>query len=245
MVNPSKFLPDGRPHHPVNEQRTRDTADAPFEILTLPGADAFETLRALRARRRDIVPVVFGDRDELAATLECIAAADLDYAECRRRGLATQVAEWVLRREHEAPECFEISHRDGDVPHVPEPLSLACEPRSRIPKPEVVIGLVPIGVPWEVLARVWPGGCDETPTPEVHVAFAKHWYERYGAVATAVTVDALEFSVACPPTTLEAALELAHEQLAYCPDVVHEWAGNEENLAVALLNARSWYFWWY
>jgi hypothetical protein len=54
----------------------------------------------------------------------------------------------------------------------------------------------------------------------------------------------LEAHVSRPPTAFDAALELAREQYAYCPDIVDQGAMTVERLAQTLENETLWYFWW-
>ena len=39
-------------------------------------------------------------------------------------------------------------------------------------------------------------------------------------------------------------MELAEEQFAYCPDIVHQGVGTISALASMLLDGTAWYFWW-
>ncbi len=76
------------------------------------------------------------------------------------------------------------------------------------------------------------------------MAFFKSWFERYGAVVTAIGPDTVEFSVANPPKTMEEARILAREQFVYCADIVFQGVQSVENLAKVLVNGGNWYFWW-
>jgi hypothetical protein len=59
-----------------------------------------------------------------------------------------------------------------------------------------------------------------------------------------VTHDVLEFRVARPPTSRDAALALAESQYYYCPDIVEQGMESIEALALSLLKSKIWYFWW-
>jgi hypothetical protein len=78
----------------------------------------------------------------------------------------------------------------------------------------------------------------------VHLAFFRHWHDRYGARVITVTNDIIEFAVTRPPSTPAAANELAREQFVYCPDIVHQGVNTVGNLRASLLNSPNWYFWW-
>ena len=88
------------------------------------------------------------------------------------------------------------------------------------------------------------GDWNECPDASVLAAFAHRWQLRYGAEIVSATHDVLEFTVSDPPTTREAALELAREQYLLCADIVDQGHGSIAHLAAALQNSNYWYFWW-
>ena len=55
----------------------------------------------------------------------------------------------------------------------------------------------------------------------------------------AIAGDIVEFAVARPPTTKEAALRLAIEQYAYCYDIVDQGTGTIEVLAASLIGSPA------
>jgi hypothetical protein len=81
-------------------------------------------------------------------------------------------------------------------------------------------------------------------TPEVHVATLRRWDRLYGAEVVGMLPDLMELQVARPPRSRTAALALAREHLAYCPDVVVQGTMTLEALAASLVNAPVWHFWW-
>jgi hypothetical protein len=91
-----------------------------------------------------------------------------------------------------------------------------------------------------VLALPRPYGIE----PHVHVAILKYWYERWGAEVVAATAGDLELQALRPPTTPEAALELAKEQYMYCRDLVDQNTRSVAVLAKLLLSSPVWWFWW-
>ncbi|PTT87677.1 hypothetical protein DBR42_11230, partial [Pelomonas sp. HMWF004] len=111
-------------------------------------------------------------------------------------------------------------------------------------KPLMFMGLVELDDPAELFARLGYGGWNDCPAPEVHVALHRHWRERFGAEAMAVSDAVVEFTVARPPADRKAALALAAEQQAYCADIVEQGVGSTAALAATLLEAPVWYFWW-
>ncbi len=92
-------------------------------------------------------------------------------------------------------------------------------------KPLLFIGLVELDEPCELFARLGYGGWNACPVPEVHVALHRHWRERFGAEPIAVSDAVVECAVARPPADRKAALALATEQQAYCPDIVEQGRG--------------------
>lgn len=120
--------------------------------------------------------------------------------------------------------------------------SLSSFGRGRCDK--AAISLVPTVVPWETPAWMRFGGFNACPDPEVHVAIMRHWHERYGASPVCMTFDTLEFRIAGPPQTQEAARALALEQYVYCNDIVDQGMGSVDALAMSLWQAPSWFFWW-
>ena len=233
---------EGAPLGKFNSQAV-SVAGAQFEVASVPGSQALKALLAYRARG-DVVPVVLGDKSERDGALEIMGLNEGSFDEYLKSGQDVSVADWVAQRYGDEPECFQTEDNDGADPRQSDALSVANDPLSGKPKKEVFIALLPVKQPWHVPAYLRPGNWNECPGPEVHVAFFKHWYEKYGAVVSSVTNDVIEFSVERPPATLEEAKALAHEQFAYCPDIVHQGAGSEAALSKALHNSKNWFFWW-
>ena len=111
---------------------------------------------------------------------------------------------------------------------------------------EVAIGKVevPVTESWRSLAELGFGGFNECPPPEVHVALARVWAEKYGAVLTSMTFDTIEFAIERPIMQKDEAIEMAKLQYAYCPDIVDQGTGTIDELAAVLIGATVWYFWW-
>lgn len=112
------------------------------------------------------------------------------------------------------------------------------------PRHQVWIGLLPIRLFWETAAVMRFGDWNAVPPPEIHVALHRRWNEEFGAELVSMTHDTIEFDVARPPTSREAAMRLAELQYDYCPDNVDQGVGSIEALAAMLLGSRIWYFWW-
>lgn len=98
--------------------------------------------------------------------------------------------------------------------------------------------------PWQLPAALGFGGGNECPPPEVHAAFHRAWFDKYGAEIVGVSCDAVECFVKNPPRDREAAMSLAWEQYWYCSDIVNQGCESISRLAAELLDTSSWGFWW-
>lgn len=107
----------------------------------------------------------------------------------------------------------------------------------------IVLAEIPVKNPWEVFAYLPFGGWNECPTNEEHMAVAKYWFEKYGAVPALMTHDVLEYSLPAP-VSQEKAMEVAWEQFTYCSDIVEQGVGTVGRLADGLAQSKFWYFWW-
>ena len=88
----------------------------------------------------------------------------------------------------------------------------------------------------------WLGAVNHASVADIAVIVGS-WEERFGARLVGVGFDTLDLSVAAPPTTPPAALSVAAEHYAFCPDNI----GGAEQLdeyAAALVGCRHWGFWW-
>jgi hypothetical protein len=151
------------------------------------------------------------------------------------------VGEYFRKRRGEDPELYN-ELEEGNWPAVP--FKLAPHLVGEIE--EVFIAKVPTAFSWEAVAYIGFGGWNDCPYDEEHVAILRYWHDRYGAHLLAQGGDMLECTVDRPPTTKEAALNLAREQLIYAVGTLGEFGiGNSvHDLAAALLNSRHWVFWW-
>lgn len=109
---------------------------------------------------------------------------------------------------------------------------------------EVLIGLIPTPRSYEVPAYLRFGGWNECPPPEIHVALARQWNERFGARLVVNTSDVMEFELERPVATIEEARELVPVLYSYCNDIIDQGVGSREALARTLHRGRFWYFWW-
>lgn len=109
----------------------------------------------------------------------------------------------------------------------------------------IVLAEIPVKNPWEVFAYLPFGGWNECPAPEEHMAVAKYWFEKYGAIPALMTHDVLEYTIPFGTSVASwQALDLALEQYAYCNDIVDQGAETIGRLADGLMKSHFWYFWW-
>lgn len=108
------------------------------------------------------------------------------------------------------------------------------------------LGLVPAARGADVLATMgWAGPVNYDNDTAKFSAVLRSWEDRFGVSVVAVNIDTLTVSVAAPPGDLDAALHLAAEHFAFCPDNL--WQSHPHTIgeyAPDLIDARSWSFWW-
>jgi hypothetical protein len=134
----------------------------------------------------------------------------------------------------------------GEWPAAPRPNSgfvLPYDVSTKSPR-TTVVAVVEVAQHADVPAAVGWGNWNACPPPEEHVAIMTRWSDRYGARLVGVSSDVIEMKVTSPPTTREAAMQLADEQFLYCEDIVTQGTGSISALAATLLNGSVWYFWW-
>ena len=229
---------------------TADTADPsilaglPFEVLVVPGQEAVRARERLLARD-DVTPVILGDEGDVGPFVAKLAGRDAPVADILHEAHAVDLERWMRERCEADPDSYSVPA--AAWPEHPPPkgeLSVPLQVLSRLPKKTVLIGLFPTSRSWEVPAHVRYGGWNACPPAEVHVALHRRWHERWGSEIACMSNDVIECTVARPPANEVEALQLAEEHMIYCPDIVHQGTQTLEGLAAALLEGRTWYFWW-
>ncbi|MCI9242614.1 MAG: DUF4253 domain-containing protein, partial [Lawsonibacter sp.] len=76
-----------------------------------------------------------------------------------------------------------------------------------------------------------------------HMAVAKYWFEKYGAVPALAAHGVAEY-VLPAPIPRERAMEAALEHYGYCADIVDQIFETVGALADGLPQSTVWYFWW-
>lgn len=108
----------------------------------------------------------------------------------------------------------------------------------------MILARVPSKNPWEVFAWIPFGGWNDCPENENHMAAAKYWYEKFGAVVGVIRHDIVEFYLEKPINSRELAIETAKEHYGYCPDVIEQGWEELYMLASCIEKSKTWYFWW-
>ena len=217
-----------------------------------PVLDAYWNARA-RGEREGFTPLLLPAEDE--HFLETFTWEEYQDMEAyRKKLLASPVADGKVWLAQYAEECRKSLLEIGIEPFETDPgpmeggeASLSFSgiwdygsPQKTIP---LVLAEIPTRNPWEVFAWAPFGGWNECPGPEVQMAMAKYWFEKYGAVPGVVTMDVLEYTVP-KPVGREAAMELAREQHTFCPDIVDQGCESVGVLADILSKSTTWFFWW-
>ncbi|MEU3317126.1 DUF4253 domain-containing protein [Streptomyces sp. NPDC006662] len=130
-----------------------------------------------------------------------------------------------------------------------DPDDLAAEYAARfvLSRPQSRLGLVAAHSGADALAVVgWDGPANWDNDTATFAAVVSDWERRFGARVVAVGSDTLHLSIAAPPTTAEAALLVAAEHFAFCPDNI--WQGPRPqtlaSYAERLIDTHCWEFWW-
>ncbi|MGG7176334.1 DUF4253 domain-containing protein [Clostridium paraputrificum] len=108
----------------------------------------------------------------------------------------------------------------------------------------IYLAKIPTDKAYEVLAYVPMGGYNDCPDNIVHVAIAKHWFEKYGAYPICVGSDTIQFKLEDPIVDEKELEVIAMEQYLYCGDIVWQGVESVKNLQSSLGNSKVWYFWW-
>lgn len=114
---------------------------------------------------------------------------------------------------------------------------------SLLPYDYVLLAEVPVKHAWEVFA--WLPFCAYNYDIAVtdHMAVAKYWFERYGAVPAYVDSDMVGYYLD-KPIAKSQAIDVALEHFAYCPDYIYQGYGTIANAASSICDSSIWEFWW-
>jgi hypothetical protein len=91
----------------------------------------------------------------------------------------------------------------------------------------------------------WTGPLNHDNDTARFAAVVRDWQTRFGATVVGLGFDILHLSIAAPPVTLDVALRVTAEHIAFCPDNI--WQSNTDTFrkyAEAIMGANCWEFWW-
>ena len=134
----------------------------------------------------------------------------------------------------EMPESLLGRFEDGEAAeHFQEDTDYLTRQKS-----DVILAEIPVDQPWKVLGWLPFGGWNQCPDSGRMLAFAKRWYEMWGAVPAVMGADTLQFYVDTPVADQEQAEKLAMEQFGFC------FTEEVMTLAGSLSRSHVWFFWW-
>ena len=106
----------------------------------------------------------------------------------------------------------------------------------------VILAKIPVAQVWQIFAYLPFGGWNECPDTLVHMAVAKYWYHKLGAIPAVISSAELEFYLP-QPLDKEQALQTAQELYGYCPDMDQNF-DSAGALADTLTKSNIIYIWW-
>ncbi|QTD43800.1 DUF4253 domain-containing protein [Ottowia testudinis] len=229
--------------------------DFPYPIYRVPGAQALDKLAELRGQGGGIA-LILGSAEDFENLCEGFEFNEDTPESYLAQAEKLDAVHWLRHRYDEegkadVDEAEMDAQGDADEPWPTSPheasqrgLSAHCDVLSNEPYDEVVLTVLPTDASWKAPCLLKTGGWNECPFPHEQAAVFKLWVERHGAELACVANDVVEMTVARPPTTRKAALELAQQQYSFCGDIVDQGVGDVQTLAKTLLFAPVWYFWW-
>jgi len=216
----------------------------PFSHLVVNGRDAQKEW-ATRVGIEGMTPVIMGGVEDLELLCRLIDESEQSPEQIIEDAGRIDIQAWFESRVAADPDYYSVEPGEwlsDSEKH--RGFSLHLDELTQRPKRKVVLGLFPTECTWEIPAHTKFGGWNECPEPAFHVALHKRWNRIYGSEIVCLSSEVIECSVRTPPKSKEAALLLAREQFLYCPDLVHQGSESIERLAAALLNSKTWFFWW-
>lgn len=107
------------------------------------------------------------------------------------------------------------------------------------------IALVAASRPADAITALgWMGAVNVHQDPAPMSAVLRTWEDRWAARVVEIGFATLTLTVGIPPRDRQAALALAAEHFAFCPDNITQGAGTVATYGDSLRNSRVWTFWW-
>ncbi|GAB3829297.1 DUF4253 domain-containing protein [Dactylosporangium cerinum] len=88
----------------------------------------------------------------------------------------------------------------------------------------------------------WDGPANHTGDTAEISAVLRSWEDRFGARVVGLGYAELFLSVAAPPATIDEALRIGAEHVAFCPDTLNDLP--LDAYAAGLVGLPAWHFWW-
>lgn len=243
----------------------------PFPVIEVAGEDAEAEWHRLRDAPG--TPVIIGDADAVTNLIDMFDPQWDEFYPLSPRevvavanDLAFPDALYDIRAAEHADFVAWMKDNDyeTDLPDTFDPVAIAELDMGRwpffyIPPQEIIslndwetgrpvntayIALLPTENPWEAPAYLRFGGWNANPSPEIHVAALRQWFNDYGAEPIVIAHDQMELWAPNRPTDQEAAIALAITHFHYDADVVLQGVGTISALAADRMRAPYWYFWW-
>jgi len=230
----------------------------PFPILEVAGKDAHEFWESLREEHDGkSSPFVLGGKENLIRWSEEYVDTPFNNLEETLKELEAISGEHVLKLLTDlqgdgegvdfskvSSELLERWEAAIDNPTQKESsLSVGWDNQNGGYFDVVYIALLPTAHAFEIPAYLRMGGWNDMPKAAQLCAVFRLWGQRHDAVLIGGSYDYLELSIGNPPTSREAVVKLAVEQMAFNPDQGLN-GYNELDLANHLLRSKMWGFWW-
>jgi Domain of unknown function (DUF4253) len=240
--------PGGREGQWWPDPEDDDTVASPFDFIEVKGEDAEAAVEVLRRQLSDMTPVMFGSPHEAALLFERMAIFETTPDAWLAGMAAFDLDAWFVERVSEVKDwqaqSGKVIPERGPWPKTDKrwlSLTVPKDPISDTFHPTIIVGLIPTAAASDIGAYTRFGGWNDCPKPAVHIALAREWLERYGAVPVAQTYETLEFKVARPVAGREEAERLALEHFHYCRESVSDTL---QAAAAELIGSSVWHFWW-
>jgi len=215
--------------------------ELPFERISGNEQQLMERFLKAQAdgRAQEYVPVIFMETD--SDMLESAAQDALDefdsmdvFAESVRNTAEKMDAgsyrcdEWERISADRAAGMFD-DMEDGETED-----GFALEGAKRL-----FLLKVPVSEPWRVFERIPFGGFGSCPENGVHMAFARHWYEKYGAVPAIISDCSIQYLL---PEAAKADANFNEELINYCPSLT-EYI-HPDCFSSQFAPVKVWFFFW-
>lgn len=217
----------------------------PYELFHVPGKKTIEKLWELRARGTGI-PIILGNQDDFEGIMDTMESNDLySPEELVEKSIQIDPIAWLLQKQELDREYYDIETGEWPTDVYPiNSLSSYFDVRTGQPYSEAIVTILPCTESWQAPCYLCFGSWNGIPEPEEHAALLRYWCKKYEATVVSMTQDTIELIVKRPPNTKSDAMKLAKQHYIYCNDRVDQGSGSLEALALNLLDAPVWYFWW-